>query len=189
MVRDTAKQGVSVIAIHKDTNKIVGVSLNKIQHKNTASNEYNKMFIEKAKYKETKTVLEFMAHWEDSVDPFTPNNADCLMELVFLGVLPEFSGKGIGYTLSAVSLRLATKLFKGENVKTSLDGTELPLEPRPQVMTSLFTTVKTQKIGKKLNFDILATVSYKSLFYEGKSYASIIGNETELISIECKRLE
>lgn len=70
-----------------------------------------------------------------------------------------------------------------------MDNTELPLDPRPQVVTAVFTTFISQKIGRKLNFDILKTIHCKDLYYNGRSYASILENETKMFTVECKQLE
>ncbi|XP_066155729.1 uncharacterized protein [Euwallacea fornicatus] len=188
MLIDTARHGVSLVAVDSQTGKIVGVALNKIQHKNVTSKEVLDEYCRKAKHDESKALYELMAQLEDNMDPFTPYNANCLLELVFMGVLPEYSKRGIGYQLATITVQLATLLFKGENVKTSLDENDLPLEPRPQVVTSLFTTFKTQNIGKKLNFEVQKLISYDELFYKNKSYRSILGNETEGITCECRRL-
>ncbi|XP_066262506.1 uncharacterized protein [Euwallacea similis] len=189
MLIDIARHGVSVVAVDSQTGKIVGVALNKIQDKNVKSKQILDQYSRNTKHDELKALFELLAQLEDNMDPFTPYNVDCLLELVFLGVLPEYSKKGIGYQLATVTVELATLLFKGENVKTSLDENELPLEPRPQVVTSLFTTFKSQSIGRKLNFEVQQLITYDELFYKGKSYRSILGNETEGITCECKQLK
>ena len=126
---------------------------------------------------------------EDCVDPFTPYNADCLLELLYLGVSPTYSKRGIGITLCKVSIEIATLLFNGQNVKTSLDGKALRLEPRPQIVTAIFTGLESKRIGRRLNFDILKTISYENLYYNGRSYASFIGKENTYCTLECKNLQ
>ncbi|CAG9768027.1 unnamed protein product [Ceutorhynchus assimilis] len=189
VVIDTAKHGVSVVAIDKESGKVIGALMNKIQDKNTSSKQLYEEFIKKAKHPESKEIFNYLITMEDGADPFTPYNADCMMELVFLCVSPDYAQKGIGYMLCKVSLDLANLLSKGENVKTPLDNTPLPLEPKPQIVTVLWTTFKSQRIGRKLNFNHLKTVSYEDLYYNGKSYASNLGNETKFCIFECKKLQ
>lgn len=189
MLIEIAKQGVTVVAIDKDTRKLAGVMMNKIQDKNTSTKSMVEKHIEKAKHQEAKSVLEFLIQFEDTLDPFTPYNADCLMELMFLGVPPKYGRRGIGLKLCEVSIELATQLYKGNNAKTPLDDSPLPLEPRPQIVISLFSTFKTQKMGRKLNFDILEQVNYADIHHNGKTYAGAIADESKSYTIECKKLE
>ncbi|XP_050306851.1 uncharacterized protein LOC126743687 [Anthonomus grandis grandis] len=189
MVMGAAKCGVSIIAIDKITQKVVGVLLNKIQHKDTSSKKLFEKHIKNTKYDQVKGLYEFLLEMEEKVNPFSPYQADCLLEMVFLGVPSEYARRGIGFGLCKASIDLAKCLYKGENVKTSLTDTPLPLQPVPQIVTVFFTTYKSQGIGRKLNMDILEKVSCDELFFRGKSYASILGNETEYFTIECQSLK
>ncbi|KAJ3657145.1 hypothetical protein Zmor_016170 [Zophobas morio] len=135
-----AKDGISVIAIDKKTNKVVGTAFNKIQVKN---------------------------------DPVFENFA---------------KGKGIAKKLSEITLEIGTSLAKGVNVRKSLDGTELPLGPRPKVISAMFATIATQKIGRHLGFEMVAEKFYNEMEFQGTKFSDVITNGSTKITLEYKRL-
>ncbi|KAF7285016.1 hypothetical protein GWI33_012331 [Rhynchophorus ferrugineus] len=188
LIINVSKHGVSVIAIEKQTNKIVGVALNKIQHKSTSSNEFYEDSIKPAKYPETAGILDFLIEMENSLDPFQPYEANCLLELLFLGVHPNYGKRGIGLKLAEISIELAGLLFKGDNVKTPIEDKQLSLEPRPQIVTSVLTSFKTQRICRRLQFDIVKVIMCRDIFYNGQSYASLLGDADLKFTLECKKL-
>lgn len=188
-VIDIAKHGVSVIAIDKETNKVIGVSLNKIQHKDTSCTEFYADYAKRAQHAETIAILDFLTEMEGLLDPFTPYNADCLLESVFLGVQPEYGGRGIGTTLFKITLDLASLLYKGQNVKISLEESSLPLEPIPQIVTSILTTFKTQQITKRLGFDLIKKIYFKDVYFNGRSYGSLLRDDNLYFTLECKKIE
>lgn len=77
-------------------------------------------------------------------------------------------------------------MLQGENAKTSLDNSDLPLDPRPQIVTSIFTNYKTQQISKKLGFTVLKSMSYDDLLHKN---ISVLGCENGKLTYECKKLE
>ncbi|XP_050307662.1 uncharacterized protein LOC126744315 [Anthonomus grandis grandis] len=188
MALDIAKQGVSLVALDRENGQVVGVLLNKIQHKTTSTNQYLGPYLKKAKCPESRAIFEIIMEFGDCVDPFSIYQADCLMELAWLSVSSEYSRRGIGFTLCQISVNLAKKLLKGEDIRTPLgeDGVN-QLGPKPQIVTGLFTTFKTQQIGRRLNFDIMKTIECKALYYNGNSFANILG-ENVLFTLEAKRL-
>lgn len=112
LIIDGAKQGVSLIAIDRNSNKIVGATINKILHKSTSGPASLEKYVNTAKQPETKRLLEVMSNSARLVDPFNYNNVDCCFKIVNLLVLPEQSNRGIGYKLIEVSIKLASLLYK-----------------------------------------------------------------------------
>lgn len=124
-----------------------------------------------------------------TLDLFEHCNVDCLLEIMFLGVLPEFCSRGIGRKLCEVSVRLAKSLKNGKNVKQAVEvGKSLPLEPVPQIVSALFTSPISQKIGRSINWEMAARRSYEDYFHEGRSYASILGKDIPDTTLEFTRL-
>lgn len=95
----------------------------------------------------------------NTVNLFDVIKAECLMELVLLGVLPEYRKNGIAKKLTEVTLEIAQKLRDGVNVKHSVKNEDLPLEPRAEAVVGLFSSFISQKIGKDLNFTVAAEKS------------------------------
>lgn len=123
------------------------------------------------------------------VDLFEHCKVDSLLEVMFLGILPEFRKRGIGKKLCEISMRVAKSLKNGENVKQALEiGKTLPLEPAPQIVSALFTSPTSQKIGRALNWEIAARTSYEDHFHEGRSYASVLGKDNPCTTLEFKKI-
>lgn len=90
------------------------------------------------------------------VNLFETLQATCLMEIVLLGIFPEYRKNGIAKKLCEISVDIAQKLHDGVNIKRSIKNEELPLEPRPEGVAVMFSSFISQKIGRDLNFTIAA---------------------------------
>ncbi|KAF2895388.1 hypothetical protein ILUMI_10783 [Ignelater luminosus] len=183
-----ARDGVSLIAIEKDTGKVVGVSFNKLQVKTDGQEAYFKQYAENCKYASSKALVQFMNDADAVVDIFELSNAKCLLELMFLAVLPDYRNRGIGRRLCELTFQLGRELMSGKNVKTSLDDKPLPLEPVPTVASAIFTATISQELGRKLGFVRAVEISYEKFMFEGKSFASRIGPDTPNTTVEYKLL-
>ena len=196
-----AKDGISVIAIDKNTNKVVGTAFNKIQvclynllnHSNIKQNFQVKNdpvfenFARSWKNPRSKAFVEIMATVDSLCNLFDYCQTDCLLELMFLTTATDYRGKGIAKKLSEITLEIGTSLAKGVNVRKSLDGTELPLGPRPKVISAMFATIATQKIGRHLGFEMVAEKFYEMEF-QGTKFSDVITNGSTKITLEYKRL-
>ncbi|XP_018575162.1 uncharacterized protein LOC108913973 [Anoplophora glabripennis] len=185
-----AKDGVSVVAIEKSTKKVVGVAFNKLQVKNDPGEEsfYDK-HAKSCKHPASRGLIKFMMDVDATVDLFEQCNINCLLEVMFLAILPEFRKRGIGKKLCEISMRVAKSLNDGENVKQAVEiGKSLPLEPVPQIVSALFTSPTSQKIGRALKWEIVARSSYEEHFHEGRSYASVLGKDNPCTTLEFTRI-
>ncbi|KAJ3657148.1 hypothetical protein Zmor_016173 [Zophobas morio] len=180
-----AKDGISVIAIDKNTNKVVGTAFNKIQVKNDPVFEN---FARSWKNPRSKAFVEIMATVDSLCNLFDYCQTDCLLELMFLTTATDYRGKGIAKKLSEITLEIGTSLAKGVNVRKSLDGTELPLGPRPKVISAMFATIATQKIGRHLGFEMVAEKFYNEMEFQGTKFSDVITNGSTKITLEYKRL-
>lgn len=147
--RVTAKDGVTIIAVDETTDRVVGVAFNKILQKNQSFLENFKLAFKKAK---SIQIIDFLLTTDSICDLFEHCNVECLMEILFLGTLPEYRKQGIAKKLSQLSICVAQELFTGHNVKQSIDDHPLTLEPVPEVVTAVFTSFISQKIGRELGF-------------------------------------
>lgn len=122
------------------------------------------------------------------VNLFELSNAKCLLELMFLAVLPEHRGKGIACKLCEYSLELGKELALGRNVKLGIDEKSLTIEPLPTAASAIFTSIVSQHIARKLNFIKAAEIGFDTFIFEGKSFASRIGPGTPTCTVEYKML-
>nr|XP_023022662.1 uncharacterized protein LOC111510917 [Leptinotarsa decemlineata] len=184
-----AEDGVSVIAVEKNTNTVCAVAINKLQV--PGNPEDDSFFAEFSKSCESplsRRLIQFMYEADASCDLFEHCKVDCLLELMFLATLPEFGRRGIGFTICEVTTEVARRLYLGENVKESLDGTELKLEPVPKLVAALFTAPQSQAIGRSARWELAATVFFKDLFFDGKSFASVLEETNRTSEVRFKRL-
>lgn len=125
---------------------------------------------------------------DSACDLFKHYNIDCLMEIMFIATLREYRGKGIGKTLIESSMMLAQELNEGNNVKVSIDGSELEIEPIPKLVSAISTSFITQKIVKSLGFKRIVEISYEDFMFKGKTYASKLDNKTSCTTLDSYKL-
>lgn len=115
-------------------------------------------------------------------------DVDCIAEIHYVGVLPIYTRKGIAKRLCEISVELIKQLAHGNNVRLPIDNEQLPLPTVPKIVSSIFTSVATQKIGRHLNFQIAAEMRMEDAKFGDRSFAEIIGLEPPTIKIEYKNL-
>ncbi|KAJ9596513.1 hypothetical protein L9F63_012455 [Diploptera punctata] len=174
---EIAQDGVSVICVETSTDKVVGAGINKLRNIHSCETPiFQKHFIREDLDPGFKEMLNFVLQLEDKVDIADYFQIDSFMDHMFLATHPDYYGKGIGLKTVAASVEIAKALYKGEDVAVPISEDKYPWKktpiPRPQIVIALFTSPLSQKIGKKLGWNLVAEFSYEDLFYEGKSYAS-----------------
>lgn len=159
--------------------------MRKFQVKTQSGEEpYFEKFAASCKEPSAKALVMFMKEADECCDLFGYCNADCVLELMFLATLKEHRGKGIAKALSEASIKFGSLLLAGKDLKQSLTGTKLPLEPIPKAVTALFTSLITQNIGKKLGFIKVKELYYKDMEFDGKTFAERIGPEPSSVTVE-----
>ena len=113
-----------------------------------------------------------MITMDAKVDLFKQFEVDCLLEIMFLATLPEMEGKGVGTQLVASSIELAKLLKQGQATENLPQDS---IHKRPQLVSSLFTSRISQKVGKKNNFKEINEVPHDEFVFRGKSYSDRIG--------------
>lgn len=132
--------------------------------------DFNKHHVQSAN---GKLLMQYMVDVDQKCDLFAHFNADCLLEIMFLATLPEFKGRSIGKILCQYSIDLADELRQGKNLEIL---PEKDRHRRPTLVSAIFTSNISQKIGDALKFEHLATVLYVDCTYAGKTFAERIGN-------------
>ncbi|XP_037892829.1 uncharacterized protein LOC119639491 [Glossina fuscipes] len=168
LCRLTAQDGVSLVAIEKCTDTLVGVSFNKIQFSSTESEE--EPFFVKFRNKSTHTsqaqaLMDFMITVDSEQDVFKKFDLTSVCELMFLAILPTWQKRGIGRALTAAAIELTRHLSKGNEDIKSIENF-----PKPQAVTALFTSRYSQRIGQSLGFRLLNTVPYTKFHFNGKAF-------------------
>ncbi|KAG5890464.1 hypothetical protein JTB14_012754 [Gonioctena quinquepunctata] len=190
LTMDVIKDGVSIIAVEKSTDTVCGVAFNKLQVQNDVdAGTYFENYSKTCKHASSKSIVIFMHFADSKCDLFEHCKVDCLLEIMFLATLPEFMKRGIGTKLCEVSTELAKRLLNGENVKQSVDGEVLKLEPVPKLVAALFTSPNPQKIGRTLDWKIAGTVSYDDFFHEGKSLSSLLRKKVADATVQFKTIQ
>jgi ribosomal protein S18 acetylase RimI-like enzyme len=184
IARATAKDGVSVIAVDKSTDKVAGVAFNKFLKK---SQPFFENFRTTFKNPKSLQIIDFIISSDDLCDLFEHCKVDCLMEILFLATLPEYRKRGIAKRLCEHSVDLAQKLYDGVNVKKCVDGKDLALEPVPKVVYAIFTSFISQRIGNELGFEIAAERSNRRLEVMGQVFENP-NSETTTTTMEYKML-
>lgn len=117
-----------------------------------------------------------MIDCDSNLDLFAQFKTDSLLELMFLGVIPEYCRKSIGKTLTNYTIKLAQELKNGNCL--DLLPEELK-EARPTIVTSLFASRISQSIGRSLGFEFFDRFPYTDIWFQGKSLAERIGKSDE----------
>ncbi|KAJ3657149.1 hypothetical protein Zmor_016174 [Zophobas morio] len=185
LTTSAAKDGVTLIAVDKRSNKIVGVAFNKIQVRDDPVFEN---LAKRWKRPLSKAIVEFMAYIDNLYNLFEHCQIECLFELMFLATLTDYRGQGIGRKLTEVSVEIARDLANGINVKKSVDGSQLALEPAPKIISSIFTSIATQKIGRQLGFQVVVELDYEGLDFQGMSFTKVAESGTKKLTLEYKKL-
>ncbi|GJQ77834.1 hypothetical protein Trydic_g16089 [Trypoxylus dichotomus] len=170
-----AEDGVSIIAIDNVNNSIVAVSFNKLQAKDYPDIEYYQKYSDRCSDETSQAFLSFMKGTDLVIDMFEYCQADCYLEIMFLGVLSSHRGKSIAYNLCRASETLAQILFSGEDVKQSITDGAPDLKPPPKFVSAIFTSRVSQRIGQKLKMKVAGSANLDEWMYNGKTFAERLG--------------
>ncbi|XP_065199547.1 uncharacterized protein LOC135831176 [Planococcus citri] len=175
LTTECIKEGVSVAAIDNQTNKVIGVSVNKIQVNDPNQEEtfFDKFTRENCKEKESAALMNTMVYCDSSINLFQHLKVNKIMELIFICVTPSHRKRGVGVDLVKFDLKLLDKLSQDE------DG--------PKAASALLTSTYSQRIGEKLDFEILLTISYNTFMYDGVKFSNKIDKQHKGIKLAVKK--
>ncbi|KAF3422172.1 hypothetical protein E2986_03237 [Frieseomelitta varia] len=190
---ETAKDGVSIVALNVSNGEVIGVAFNKIQVLTRPSEKSAfEIFSENCKYKSSKALVNFIINMDARVNLFKHYNTDCIFEIMFLATLPKYQKRRIGELLVSTSIKIANELKDGNNVKIPITINDNSLirnlRALPNLVTALMTSNYSQKIAAKCGFENLVTVSFEEFEFNGKTFSERIGDEHEHCVLVAKKL-
>ncbi|KAL1497081.1 hypothetical protein ABEB36_008100 [Hypothenemus hampei] len=186
LVRLVAKDGISIAAIHKETGKIAGVSFNNLQTF-SLSVDYKKC-IKACTSPITRNIIQWMSDVDDSINIFEHTKTDTGIEIMFVGILPEFRKRGIAKKLFEVSISLAKKMNEGIDVRIPIDEDKLEIVRPPEIVSAVCTTFVTQKIAKSFQFETAKVLDYEQFVFDGIPLSEKISKTTKNLTYEYYRL-
>ncbi|XP_052124656.1 uncharacterized protein LOC113214229 [Frankliniella occidentalis] len=156
LVRVALRDGVSVAAYLGGA--MVGAVVNKIQVRPPPGEQsfFERFAAERATDPSANWLMHFMMRIDAMADLFAEAGGDRLLELMFLGVLPEAGRRGVGLRISAESIEVARE--------AGVCG-----------VSAIFTSDYSRAIGRRLGFRELAVAEHADFEYEGKSVLPKLG--------------
>lgn len=190
---NAAKDGVSVVAIDITTNEVVGVAFNKLQvSTNSSEKSFFERFSDNCRYKSSKSLTDFMISVDSRINLFKHYYVNCILEIMFLAILPAYGKRRIGEMLITSSLELGKELKRGENVRIPITihgSNEITnADVVPALTSAIMTSNYSSRIASKLHFDILLELSYDDFEFNGKKFSERIGQEHRRCILVAKRL-
>ncbi|XP_050083746.1 uncharacterized protein LOC126570205 [Anopheles aquasalis] len=188
---DVANGGVSLIARHQPTDTIVGVSFNVLQTPSGPDdgNYFEQFRDTKCTTDSSRSLMQYMITMDAKVNLFERFNVECLLEIMFLATLPDYEGRGIGSRLVEESVRLAQQLRSGEAVAAGESkSTPASTAKKPQLVSALFTSRISQRVGEKNGFTVVNQVPHSEFVYNGKTYADRVGPDHPFSTLVVKHL-
>lgn len=128
--------------------------------------------------------MNYMIVADSRVDAFEIFSVDSLLEIMFLAVLGDYRGCGIGLNLVKYSVKLATALKNG----TECDEFLAPGEPKPKLVTALWTGRATQVIGQKLGFEVIYKEPFSNFSFKERTFAERVGDLSLEYHVGAKRI-
>ncbi|XP_028036312.1 uncharacterized protein LOC114247525 isoform X2 [Bombyx mandarina] len=182
---DAAIDGASLVAVAVDSGEVAAVAFNKLQVSSSTEKPFFEIFAEeRCTQTSSRALIEFMAEVDGTCNFFEKFQADCSLEIMFLGTQRAHRNRKLGTILCKYSIEVAKKLKTGPVSSLTLDDlgqNYSSMKPRdittkyPKFCQALWTSIATQKIGKKLGFTVHLRVSFEQFTYNGKSYVERIG--------------
>lgn len=129
---------------------------------------------------EVRNLLQWMCDIEKMFDICEHCKVKTAMEIMFVGILPEFRKRGIAKKLFEVSISIARRLCKGEEAKVTSNEKTLVITRPPEIVTAICTSFITHKIAKQLKFELATEISFDRFVYDGRSLSSKIPHSQNL---------
>lgn len=133
-------------------------------------------------------MVEWMLEVADSIDIFEYSKGQSGLEVMFLGVLPEYRKRGIAKTLFEVTIDLAKTIKSGKDIRKALDGGALSVFRPLDFVTAICTSFVTQKIVRDLGFECVLELNFDKFVYGGISLSGQINDGTKVITYDYLKL-
>ncbi|XP_030747992.1 uncharacterized protein LOC115876381 isoform X2 [Sitophilus oryzae] len=186
LLRRTAADGVSIVAVDVASGAVIGVALNKLQDKTDSA--FYQEFTKTLKYPASRKLATWIADTKTKFDIFEHCGVTSLFEIMFLGVLPYFKKQHVAKKLVQVSVDIAKQLRAGNNIKVSINNQKLNLGNPPDIVTGIFTSQTNRKIAKDLNFEVGSKMYYDEFLYDGQSLGDLVISKKPYFTYEYLKL-
>lgn len=113
---------------------------------------------------------------DSQLDLYKHYTTDCIFECMFLATLPGHERQSIGRRMTQYSYELAKTIGRDEHLEL-LSNAVRSCGKRPKVISAIFTSAFSQKIGRQLKFEELAEVQYDDLYFHGIPFSQRIANK------------
>ncbi|ERL95221.1 uncharacterized protein LOC109535764 isoform X1 [Dendroctonus ponderosae] len=186
LVSWVAEDGISIAAVDKATGKVAGVAFNKLHVcvedilTGTDTMDVFAKHLKLCEHSEVRNLLQWMCDIEKIFDICEHCKVKTAMEIMFVGILPEFRKRGIAKKLFEVSISIAKRLSHGKEDKVISNGTTLAITRPPEIVTAICTSFITHKIAEQLRFELGAEIGFDRFEYDGRSLASKIAHSQNL---------
>ncbi|XP_036233672.2 uncharacterized protein [Bactrocera oleae] len=134
-----------------------------------------------------KCIKKFLERIDTSADIYKTLQVDCVLEIVFLSTNSKYVKRGLASSLAEYTIEYARRLQKGPLSPEDLPAVEVRAL-KPSAVCSVFTSIYTQRIGRKFNFEILNQIPYTEFTFEGKTFAERIDPKHTFSTFEALRL-
>lgn len=165
----TLRDGLAIVARDTGTNRVIGHVICKLQVKPSSTSPgqpqfFDMLMTDVCRSETGKAYMQAMIDLDAQVDVFAANDTDVLLEIMFLGVLPEYGGRSIGRKLVECAVQLGRRLRNGNEEIASrvLDSEEQrEVARRLGAATAQFSSNNSKRIGERLGF-----VTHYEMFYD-----------------------
>lgn len=128
--------------------------------------------------------MNYMIEADSRVDVFEMFQVDSLLEIMFLATLMDYGRKGIALNLCKYSVELARDLKNGKDLEVYLNQSQ----PRPKLVTALWTGRRTQIIGEKLEFEVIFKEPFSNFSFKGRTFAEAVGDLSLHYHVAAKKI-
>lgn len=113
---------------------------------------------------------EILGEAEFTVDIFDKWDIEAVFEVIMMSTLHNYLGKGFAQELFKLSMKVALNLACGNERELNMPAPK----KRPQAVVSLLTSLYTQKIFHKMNFEIIHEIPTDQLEYQGRKFSEVL---------------
>lgn len=174
---DSLNDGLAILARDARTGRIVGHVINKliVQDTTGAPSYFESYMNNECKMATSKEYIRYILELDARVDMFAIHKTDVLLEVMFLGVHPEYTRRSIGLKLVEFSLQLGRDLKAGKHLDRLPEGLRSAAR-RLGGATALYASNYSKAIGEKLGFVLHDEMFYDRMEFDGKVLQDRIPN-------------
>ncbi|GAB0095775.1 uncharacterized protein DMENIID0001_111960 [Sergentomyia squamirostris] len=165
MVLSILKAGLSLVARHRASNKIIGYCISMIHSRPKLGQLYfYEEFRNKAQFPVIRQLLDFRINKDKQIDLFNLYDTDHYFELVYVAVLSDFRKRNISHDMMLSSVQLARELAAGRHPDT-IDPSMIGKIPK--IVFASSNSRYSARILEKLRFTVIKIFPFNQLKANG----------------------